>query len=183
LSPLIINGRTEKDLIFACLQGERQAQKEIFQMYAPKMMAICLRYAPSKQEAEDILQDSFVKVFTHLQDFSFQGSFEGWVRRIIVNTAIRHCQKAENNVSIDQVADETTDPEVFNSLSEDELINIISSLPDGYRVVFNLYAIEGYNHREISQMLNVEESTSRSQLFKARKMLQDMIAHIYQKAV
>ncbi len=186
MSPLIINGRTEKDLIQACLRGERQAQMEIFNMYASKMMVVCMRYGRHRLEAEDILQDSFVKIFTHLHEFEYQGSFEGWIRRIIINTAIKNNQRKSvqyEDIGLDHVHEESADPDVFSTLSEEELINIISTLPDGYRMVFNLYAIEGYNHREIAHILNIEESTSRSQLYKARKLLQEKVFELYQQAV
>jgi RNA polymerase sigma factor (sigma-70 family) len=186
LSPLIINGRTEKDLIQACLQGERQAQKEIFQMYSTKMMAVCLRYARHRLEAEDIFQDAFVKVFTHLNEFEFQGSFEGWVRKIIVNTAVRNNQRKSvsfEEIGLENIQEESCSPDVFSIISEEELIHIISGLPDGYRMVFNLHAIEGYSHKEISKFLNIEESTSRSQLVKARRILQEKVLESYQHAV
>jgi RNA polymerase sigma factor (sigma-70 family) len=186
VSPLIVNGRTEKDLIQACLCGERQAQMEIFNLYAPKMMVVCLRYARHRLEAEDILQDAFVKVFTHMGEFEFNGSFEGWVRRIIINTAIKNNQRKSvqyEELGLDNILEDSTDPDVFSTLSEEELINIIEALPDGYRLVFNLYAIEGFNHKEIANILNIEEGTSRSQLYKARKMLQEKVFELYQQAV
>jgi RNA polymerase sigma factor (sigma-70 family) len=186
MSPLIVNGRTEKDLLKACLQGDRLAQRDIFNMYAGKMMAICLRYARHRHEAEDILQDAFVKVFTHLNDFENSGSFEGWVRRIIINTAIKNNQKksvSHEDIGIENIKEECADPDIFSTLSEEELIKIISSLPDGYRMVFNLFAIEGFSHKEISELLNIEESTSRSQLLKARRILQEKVQELYTVAV
>lgn len=186
MSPLLINGRTEKELLKACLQGDRQAQKDIFNMFAGKMMAVCLRYARHRLEAEDILQDSFIKVFTHLADFEHQGSIEGWIRRIIINTAIKNNQKksySHEEIGLDNVKEDSANPEVFSQLSEEELIKLIASLPHGYRMVFNLYAIEGFSHKEISELLNIEESTSRSQLMKARRMLQDKVQEIYKYAV
>jgi len=186
MSPLLINGRTEKDLIRACLQGERIAQKEIFQMYSGKMLAICLRYARNRQEAEDIFQDGFVKVFTHLKEFESQGSFEGWIRKIMIHTALRTNKKkyiSHEEAGLDHVPEDMILPEVFSLLSEAELIKLISSLPDGYRIVFNMYAIEGFSHKEIGEMLGIEESTSRSQLAKARKLLQEKVLSHYNQAV
>jgi RNA polymerase sigma factor (sigma-70 family) len=186
LSPLLVNGRTEKDLIHACLQGDRQAQRDLFNLYSTKMMAICLRYTRHKLEAEDIFQDSFVKVFTHLDEFEFQGSFEGWVRRIVVNTAIKNTQKRSviyEDIGLDHIIEESAGPDVFSSMGEEELIHIISTLPDGYRMVFNLHAIEGFSHKEISHFLNIEESTSRSQLVKARRLLQEKVLEYYKQAV
>jgi RNA polymerase sigma-70 factor (ECF subfamily) len=186
MSPLLINGRTEKELIKACLLGERQAQRDIFNMYAGKMMAICNRYCRHRLEAEDILQDSFVKVFTHLSDFEHNGSFEGWVRRIIINTAIKNNQKKSvtlEEIGLDHIKEDSTDPDVFSHLSEEELIKLISALPDGYRMVFNLFAIEGFSHKEIGEMLHIEESTSRSQLVKARRILQQKVNEMYKVAI
>jgi RNA polymerase sigma factor (sigma-70 family) len=186
VSPLIVNGRTEKDLIQACLRGERQAQMEIFNLYASKMMVVCLRYARHRLEAEDILQDAFVKVFTHMSEFEYNGSFEGWVRRIMINTAIKNNERKSvkyEEIGLENVVEDSSDPEVFGMLSEEELINVIETLPDGYRLVFNLYAIEGFNHKEIAGILQIEEGTSRSQLYKARKMLQDKVYELYQQAV
>ena len=119
MSPLIVNGRTEKDLLKACLQGDRLAQRDIFNMYAGKMMAICIRYSRHKHEAEDILQDGFVKVFTHLAEFENSGSFEGWVRRIIINTAIKNNQKksfSHEDIGLDQIKEDSVGPEVFSAL-------------------------------------------------------------------
>lgn len=186
MSPLIVNGRTEKEMLKACLSGDRQAQKTLFQMYAGKMMVVCLRYARHYQEAEDILQDAFIKVFTHLGDYENAGSFEGWVRRIIVNTAIKHTQKksfSHEDFGLDHVKEDSVRPDVFSMLSEEELIKLISALPDGYRMVFNLYVIEGYSHREIGDLLNIEEATSRSQLLKARRILQLKVQELYTVAV
>jgi RNA polymerase sigma-70 factor (ECF subfamily) len=186
MSPLIVNGRTEKDLLKACLQGDRLAQRDIFNMYAGKMMAICIRYTRHRQEAEDILQDAFVKVFTNLESFEHNGSFEGWVRRIIINTAIKNNQKksvSHEDIGLENIKEDSAGPEVFSALSEEELIKLISNLPDGYRMVFNLFAIEGFSHKEISELLNIEESTSRSQLLKARRILQEKVLELYTIAV
>ncbi len=139
------------------------------------MMAVCLRYARSREEAEDLLQDAFIKVFDGIGDFQFKGSLEGWIRKITVNTALRHYKRSSfrpehNGVEWDiEMAEE---PDVYGQLEEEDLMRLIARLPDGYRVVFNLYAIEGYSHKEIADMLGIQESTSRSQLVKARKMLQ-----------
>lgn len=186
MSPLLVNGRTEKELIKASIQGDRLAQRDIFHMYASKMMAVCTRYSRHRLEAEDILQDGFVKIFTHLSDYEGQGSFEGWVRRIIINTAIKNNQKksfSHEDIGLEHVREDSASPDVFSTLSEEELIKLISELPDGYRTVFNLYAIEGFSHKEIGELLNIEESTSRSQLVKARRMLQEKVHHLYKVAI
>ncbi len=186
MSPLLVNGKTEKELIKACLSGDRSAQRDIFQLYSGKMMAVCMRFAKNRQEAEDVLQDAFVKVFTHMQEFANTGSFEGWIRRIIINTAIRNNVKKHTifeELDPEHLKEDLVPPEVFSLLSEEELIRLITSLPDGYRMVFNLYVIEGFTHKEIAELLHIEEATSRSQLAKARRMLQDKVNHLYKQAV
>lgn len=187
MSPLILNSATEKELIQDCIKGDRKSQKKLFCVHASKMMAVCLRYAKNKSEAEDILQEAFIKVFTNLDAYKFEGSFEGWIRRIMINTALKYnVSKASswNFVSVDDVNDcENFEPGIISSLSEDEMIHFITKLPTGYKNVFNLFVIEGYSHKEISEMLNIEESTSRSQLVKARKMLQEKIQNMHKIAI
>ncbi len=171
---------TEKDLIFNCLKGDGVSQRELFEMYAGKMMTVCRRYGRHKAEAEDILQEGFIKVFMNLAKFSDKGSFEGWVRRIMINTALKYISKKSfKNESLGiesyQLVNSKANPVVYSKLGVDEMMNLVNALPDGYRVVFNLYAIEGFSHREISERLNIEESTPRSQLVKVRRVLQKKI--------
>jgi RNA polymerase sigma factor (sigma-70 family) len=166
---------TDEELVKGCIREHRASQQMLFQQYAGKMMAVCIRYARNRAEAEDLLQDAFIRVFDHIGDFQFKGSLEGWIRRITVNTALRSYQKQQ--VRMESAVEEweyegAEDPEVYSRLEEEDLLRLIARLPDGYKVVFNLFAIEGYNHKEISEMLGIQESTSRSQLVKARKMLQ-----------
>jgi len=166
---------TEEELARGCIREDSACQQELFRRYAGKMMAVCLRYARSHEEAEDLLQDSFIKVFDGIADFQFKGSLEGWVRRITINTALRHYQRSSLRPEMNGAEWEletAEEPDVYGYLEAESLMNLISKLPDGYRMVFNLYAIEGYNHKEIAEMLGIQESTSRSQLVKARKMLQ-----------
>lgn len=137
-------------------------------------------------EAEDILQDAFIKIFKNIGDFQERGSFEGWVRRIVVNTALKNIDK--KSFSNEQIGGEIDNdageaPSVYSELGEEDLLKMIASLPEGYRVVFNLYAIEGFSHKEIADLLGVGESTSRSQLVKARKLLQEMILKTQKIAV
>lgn len=174
---------TEKNLIQNCLKGEATSQRALFEMYAGKMMAVCRRYGRHQSEAEDIMQEGFIKVFLNLDKFTSSGSFEGWVRRIMINTALKYISKKSfQNESLGiesyQLEGRKEDPEVFSKLGVDEMMHLVNSLPDGYRYVFNLYAIEGYSHREISTMLDIEESTSRSQLVKARRILQQKITDL-----
>ncbi|MDX1940591.1 MAG: sigma-70 family RNA polymerase sigma factor [Saprospiraceae bacterium] len=177
---------SEQDLIRGCLRENQQCQAEVFQRYAGKMLTVCLRYARHRMEAEDMLQDAFIKVFDNINQFQFVGSFEGWVRRIVVNTALKKFQQKsfkDEAIGIDEGYDIILEPSVYADLHEEELLNLIAQLPDGYRVVFNLYAIEGYSHSEIAEMLGIEESTSRTQLLKARRILQDRIVKMQKIAV
>lgn len=172
---------TERELIEGCIREDHRCQMEIFRRYAGKMMAVCRRYARHELEAEDILQDAFIKVFDNLGKFKFKGSFEGWIRRIVINTALKNFQRAsfqKEQLGLGNYDEQSIDPEAVSHLQEEELLNLISKLPDGYRIVFNLYVIEGYSHKEISEMLKIGESTSRSQLVKARKMLKEQILKI-----
>ncbi|MBK8043545.1 MAG: sigma-70 family RNA polymerase sigma factor [Haliscomenobacter sp.] len=178
---------TEQDLVRGCIQGKRKFQEELFQRYAGKMLAVCMRYARHRMEAEDMLQDAFVKVFEHLGQFQFKGALEGWIRRIVVNTAIKAYDRksfTHEQIGIDPTWDSASDlPLSDMQLQEEDLLNLINRLPDGYRIVFNLYAIEGYSHQEIAEMLGIQESTSRSQLVKARKQLQTQLFELHKVAV
>lgn len=168
----------EKKLIQACIKEDKSAQKALYDLFSAKMYFVCLRYARHEAEAQDILQDAFIKVFDKLDSFRFNGSFEGWVRRIMVNTALNYCRKSTykyENIGIEDYQDKVVNSKAISRLSEQELLGIIQQLPDGYRMVFNLYIIEGYNHKEIAEMLSISENTSRSQLAKARKWMQNVL--------
>ncbi len=177
---------TEYELIEGCIRQDARCQRMLFDRYAGKMMGVCLRYANDAMEAEDMLQDAFIKVFQYIGQFKFEGAFEGWIRRIVVNTAIRHLEKKklhfkdidENSHEAPQIA-----PQAYTHLGEEDLMKLINQLPEGYRMVFNLNAIEGYSHEEIAVMLNIQPGTSRSQLVKARKMLQYQILQLQKIAV
>jgi len=177
---------TENDLIKGCIRQNPNCQRMLFEKHAPKMMSVCLRYANDTMEAEDIMQEGFIKVFQYLHQFKFEGSFEGWLRRIIVNTAIRHLEKKKIHFKdIDENGSEALQlaPYAYAHLGQEDLLKLISQLPDGYRMVFNLNVIEGYSHDEIAEMLKIQPGTSRSQLVKARKMLQEQITQLQQIAV
>lgn len=177
---------TEQDLIQGCIRGERKCQEAVFRLYAGKMLVVCMRYARHRMEAEDILQDAFIKVFRYINKFQHKGSFEGWIRRIVVNTALKNIDKksfTNEQIGIEDQKDTGALPNVYSDLGEADLLKMVASLPDGYRVVFNLYAIEGYSHKEIAELLDIGESTSRSQLVKARKLLQEMILKTQKIAV
>lgn len=172
---------TDRELIEGCIEENRRCQKELFNRYAGKMLTVCRRYTRHHLEAEDILQDAWIKVFNNLHRFEFKGSFEGWVRRIVVNTALKNYNKSsfqKEKIGLEDYQDKPMDPKAIANLGEEELLKEIAKLPEGYRVVFNLYVIEGYSHKEIANTLNIGESTSRSQLVKARKMLQDRITDL-----
>ncbi|WP_106830833.1 RNA polymerase sigma factor [Parabacteroides pacaensis] len=173
----------EKQLIEGCRKGNRLAQKELYEKFSRKMMGVCLRYSNDRETARDLLQDGFVKVFTNIDAYLGNGSFEGWIRKIFVNCALEHLRKADvlrESTELESTA-ELIEPEasVMDHLSAQELMSIIQKLPAGFRTVFNLFAIEGYSHKEISEMLNITESTSRSQYTRARQLLQRTIKDLY----
>lgn len=180
-------GRLEHDkLIEQCLKGHRTAQKQLFDMYSGKMYYLCLRYAVDESEAQDMLQEGFIRLYKNLHSFQGKGSFEGWVRRIFVHTAIKYyhkMRKHNNSQSLEVVHENSVAPDALASMSEQEILNLVNRLPDGYRVVFNMYAIEGFSHKEIAEALNIHEGTSRSQLVKARKLLQSQIMNLQTIAV
>jgi len=166
----------EKKLIQACINEDKSAQKYLYDEYAPKMYYVCLRYARHEHEAQDMLQDGFIRVFDNISSFKSNGSFEGWIRRIIVNTSLNHCRKSSfkhEQIGIEEYQDKVVSSNAISRLSEKELLQLIQKLPSGYRMVFNLYVIEGYSHKEIGEMLDITESTSRSQLAKSRKWMQN----------
>ena len=158
----------------------------LFETYAGRFMSICLRYACDQPEAEDILQDAFINIFNYIYQFKGEGSFEGWMRRIVVNTALRVIQKKKirfTEIQEYQQPGFQVETSSYTSLQADELLKLINALPDGYRIVFNLNVIEGYSHEEIGQMLQIAASTSRSQLLKARRLLQEQIKTLEKIAV
>lgn len=175
----------DQQLVQGCIDGDYRAQKELYTLYAPKMMGICLRYASNEAEAEDILQDSFIKVFRKIDTFTAKGPLGAWIRRIVVNTA---AQSYRDNKKLRLATDLDTvefflesDDNVIESLSAQELVGKIQQLPTGYRVVFNLYAVEGFTHPEISEKLGISAGTSKSQYSRARAMLRKMIEEEQEK--
>lgn len=171
----------DRFLIRECISGNRHAQKTLYDTYSGKMMGVCLRYATDRSRAEDILQEGFIKIFNNLDRFRNEGSFEGWIRRIIVNTAIEHVRKEKyisRHVEIEHAYDIALDNSIFENMAAKDLLSLLQQLPPGYRTVFNLYAIEGYTHKEIAEILEIKEGTSKSQLAKARYTLQKMIKEV-----
>jgi RNA polymerase sigma-70 factor (ECF subfamily) len=166
----------EREIIQLAVQNNRQAQQKIYSKYSPKMLGVCRQYIKDLQQAEDIMITAFMKVFTNLDSFEHKGSFEGWIRRIMVNECISYI-RVQKKVSF--LEDEYYVEDSFNNIeshfSVNDIQSLIDSLPDGYKMVFNLYIIEGYKHQEIAKMLGINEGTSKSQLSHARKMLQEQI--------
>lgn len=166
----------ENELIQLALENNRLAQQQIYTQFSPKMLGVCRQYVKDIHQAEDIMITAFMKVFTNLKNFQHKGSFEGWIRRIMVNECISFIRVEKK---LKYIEDETYMEEGFNNIESQFLIEdiqfLIDSLPDGYKMVFNLYAIEGFKHQEIASMLGINEGTSKSQLSHARKMLQGQI--------
>ncbi|MFV8344832.1 RNA polymerase sigma factor [Flavobacterium sp. ZB4P13] len=169
----------ENELIQLAVENNRQAQQQIYTQFSPKMLSVCRQYIKDIHQAEDIMITAFMKVFTNLKSFQHKGSFEGWIRRIMVNECISFI-RVEKKLKYSE--DETYFEESFNNIESQfsiaDIQFLIDSLPDGYKMVFNLYAIEGYKHQEIASMLGINEGTSKSQLSHARKMLQGQISKL-----
>lgn len=153
-------------------------QEELYKRFAPKMYAVCLRYSNNAENAQDLLQEGFIKIFRNLNRFRGDGSFEGWIRRIFVNTSIEYFRKKTNLFSITEKEDLVVEDSSLNALdrlAEKDIILLVQELSPGYRTVFNLYAIEGYSHKEIGTMLNINEGTSKSQLARAKSILKKKV--------
>lgn len=170
---------SEADLIKACISGNPLAQKQLYEKYSRKMMGVCLRYAGDYDEAKDILQDGFIKLFEKLNTFSGTGSFEGWMRRIFVNTSLDYFRKNKQEkqmLDIDDVGFFLSVKELItDEIAAEDLMKMLQRIPAGYRTVFNLFAIEGYSHKEIGEMLGITESTSKSQYSRAREFLKNIL--------
>ncbi len=170
---------TEEAILKGCLQNDPAAQRELYNRYSPKMLSVCYRFAHNREDAEDMLQEGFIKIFSQMHTFGNRGAFEGWVRRIIVHTCINVLKKNKKfNESVDIIhatAVQVREESVPSIVQAKQIVECIRMLPIGYRTVLNLYAIEGYSHREIGTMLEIEESTSRSQYTRAKAMLEDIL--------
>jgi len=169
----------EKQLIEGCINGDRKAQKALYDKYSRRMMAVCLRYVKDFEDARDLLQEGFIKLFTNIHTYAGDGIFDGWVRKIFVNCALERLRQQDilKNASDIYETEYTNIPDesTLSQLSAEDIMTYVRSLPDGFRTVFNMFAIEGYSHKEIGERLNITESTSRSQYMRARKILQKMI--------
>jgi len=178
---------SDEQIIEGCLAGKRKAFSMLYRKYAAVMLAVCMRYSPGRDDAEDILQEGFIKVFSSIGKYRHEGSFEGWIRRIMINMAIDHYQQnlrhayhaaAEESAGPhpdDDLPGHDPDPPQASDIPKETLMHMIRELPDGYRMVFNLYAIEGLSHKDIAGSLGISENTSKTQLMKARRALRGKV--------
>ncbi len=171
-----------KNIIKGCVAGKRKSQDSLYRLFAKKMFGVSLIYTKDYSAAEDVVQEGFIKIFKNIKQYRFKGSFEGWVRRIIVNTALEKFRKASHlfaSGNFDDYAETLSYDDVISQISAKELMNIIQELTPQYRVVFSLFAIEGYSHKEIAEELNISQGTSKSNLSRARKILQEKVIDYY----
>jgi RNA polymerase sigma factor (sigma-70 family) len=169
----------DSDLIKGSIAGDPKMQEALYNKYAAKMYAVCLRYAGNSADAQDLLQEGFIKVFRNLDKFRHEGSFEGWMRRVFVNTSIEHFRRKVHLNSISEQEErgiEDASVSVLDQLAEQDIVKLVQELSPGYRAVFNLYVIEGYSHKEIAELLSISEGTSKSQLARAKAILQKKVA-------
>lgn len=177
----------EVKLIEGCLAGKRKAQNELYSRFAPMLFGICLRYAANRIEAQDMLQEGFVKVFSSLSSYESKGSFEGWVKRITINNALNHIRSNGRQQIFADFSEIENMPEPVPEMDEtlpqpdaDTMLRLIQELPQGYRMVFNLYVFEDYTHKEIAEAAGISENTSKTQLMRARNLLQKKLKEVEQ---
>jgi len=173
----------DRDILKGCMQGKHSAQRELFEKYSRTLLGVCNRYAQNIEEAEDIMQEGFVKIFLNINNFKGEGSLMAWMRRIMINTAITHYHrtlKHRYHDDIHEIRESSLDDIQWeeSDFSSEELFKIIQQMPAGYRMVFNLYAVEGYKHREIAEILEIDENTSKSQYSRARRWLQERLVKL-----
>lgn len=166
---------TESELVKGCIEESRQHQKVLWERYARKLLAVAIRYCQAREDAEDVLMESFVKIYDNLHRFNGDSSLETWMRRIVINNSINKLRSHKMTSDVEAINPIGAVDKGFDQMNVKELMSLLDKLPKGYRNVFNLYAIEGYSHKEIAETLGIDEGTSRSQLNKARKALQEMI--------
>ena len=175
---------TETDLIKGCIDGNRQMQELLYKKFSSKMYGVCLRYSGNVDDANDLLQEGFIKVFKNLLKFRGDGSFEGWMRRIFVNTSIEHFRKKVKLYNVTEVQENTiedTELNILDTLAEKDLIILVNELSPGYKTVFNMHVIEGYSHKEIADILGITEGTSKSQLARAKGVLKKSLEKMINK--
>lgn len=173
---LTIETQAHTILVDACIRNERVAQKQLYDKFKSKMFKVCLRYASNIHEAEDFLQDGFIKVFKSIHTWQPTGNLESWIKTIMIHTALEHQRKLSNKAiksDLSSAENLQSNEEIISMISGEELMRIIQSLPDGFRTVFNLYAVEGYSHAEIADLLNISEGTSKSQYSRAKAILRE----------
>jgi len=177
---------SEERLIELIKKGNESAFVTMYEMYSGRLFGVCLRYSKNKADAEDLLQESFVKIYENLKNFQGSGSLEGWLRRITVNICINHYRKSKNEkviASDNYIVDDIVNETVFSKIETERILELIQELPEGYRLVFNLHVIEGYKHNEIAELLGFSENTSKTQLLKARKQLMEKVIKLYPNLV
>lgn len=174
--------KTLEQIIQGCQKNQKKAQEALYKMYAPQLFSLCVRFTKTQEDAEDVFHEAFMKVFDKIIDYQGTGSFEGWLKRVFINASInsyhRYKRDKERFFSYDDTEAEKwveNDVDIIENLSVDELYSLVNLLPQGYKLVFNLYVVEGYAHKEIAEMLEISEGTSKSQLFKAKNMLKKMV--------
>lgn len=183
--PLTVYRMSEKELVEGCRKGDARAQRELFNRFSGKMFAVCCRYVSSRADAEDVLVTAFTRIFEKFNQYRGEGSLEGWIRRVMVNEALTFLRKNRQmylETDIEAASFEPDYQQLADRLEEEDLLGMITRLPAGYRMVFNLYAIEGYTHQEIAEQLGISENTSKSQLSRARACLQKMLAEMEEQA-
>jgi RNA polymerase sigma-70 factor (ECF subfamily) len=176
----------EKEIVAGCIEGRHSAQQMLYDKYSRLLLGVCNRYTQNIEEAEDVLQEGFVKIFLNMKEFKGEGSLVAWMRRIMINTAITHYHKMRKHRyhdDLEEISETRLEEHSWeeSEFTNEELYQLIHQMPDGYRVVFNLYAIEGYKHREIAEILGIDENTSKSQYSRARRWLQDRLITLKQE--
>jgi RNA polymerase sigma-70 factor (ECF subfamily) len=179
--------KNESDIISRCIKKDRNAQKILYEHYSHRLMGMCLRYTGNRTEAEDVLQEGFVKIFANISSFEGRSSLYGWMKKVIINTAItlfHRNLKHQHHMDVDDLREKTPDNSDSSDaqFSTEELLEVIASLPPGYRMVFNLYAIEGFKHKEIAKQLEIDVNTSKSQYSRAKKLIQLKLEHLQKEA-
>ncbi len=184
MNPESNHNHPDSDLISGCINGDRQMQRELYDRFASKMYGVCLRYAGNTNDADDILQEGFIKVYNNLHKFRGEGSFEGWIRRIFINTCIEQYRKKVQSYNITEAHENTvedSDIDALDVLAAKDMVKLINELSPGYKTVFNLYVVEGYSHKEVAEMLGISEGTSKSQLARAKGTLKKMLETRFKK--